>query len=276
MIFINAISYSTSMVSPAQWCNFVISKKEIMKLTNRTILVTGGNSGIGYETAKLLIKQGNKVIITGRDVAKLEKAGAALGADIIPVDVTKAEDVASLVAIIEASYSELSVLINNAGGGKVYRLGEVDQTLKIAREEFDTNYFGTIRLTESLLPLLKKQPEAAIVNLGSNVAFHPLVVLPTYSDSKAALHSYTIALRLTLANTSNIKLFEVFPSLIDTEGTRALGLNDGLPASVAAENIAEGIEQDHYEIFVGEAGKQRTAFLADPEAAILSFNKGLI
>ncbi|QHS57952.1 SDR family NAD(P)-dependent oxidoreductase [Mucilaginibacter sp. 14171R-50] len=247
-----------------------------MKLTNRTILVTGGNSGIGYETAKLLIKQGNKVIITGRDVAKLEKAGTALGADIIPLDVTKAEDVASLVATIEASYSELSVLINNAGGGKVYRLGEVDQTLEIAREEFDTNYFGTIRLTESLLPLLKKQPEAAIVNLGSNVAFHPLVVLPTYSDSKAALHSYTIALRLTLAHTSNIKLFEVFPSLIDTEGTRALGLNDGLPASVAAENISEGIEQDHYEIFVGEAGKQRTAFLADPEAAILSFNKGLI
>lgn len=175
-----------------------------MKLTNRTILVTGGNSGIGYETAKLLIQQGNKVIITGRDVMKLERAGKELGADIIPLDITKAADVASLVDKIESSYKDLSVLINNAGGGKVYRLGEAEQTWAIAKEEFETNYFGTIRLTESLLPLLNKQPEAAIVNLGSNVAFHPLVVLPTYSDSKAALHSYTVALRLTLSKT-NIK-----------------------------------------------------------------------
>jgi uncharacterized oxidoreductase len=247
-----------------------------MKLINKTILVTGGNSGIGYETAKLLVSQGNKVIITGRDVSKLEKAGSELGVDIIPLDITNAADVANLVSKIEESYSDLSVLINNAGGGKVYKLGEVAQTLEIAKEEFETNYFGTIRVTESLLPLLKKQPEAAIVNLGSNVAFHPLVVLPTYSDSKAALHSYTVALRLTLLNTSNIKLFEVFPSLIDTEGTRALGLTDGLPASVAAANIADGIDQDSYEIFIGEAGKQRKAFLADPEAAILAFNNGLI
>jgi uncharacterized oxidoreductase len=260
-----------------QICDIKKDKKiEIMKLVNKTILITGGNSGIGYETAKLLVNQGNKVIITGRDVAKLEKAGKELGAAIIPLDITNGDDVAKLVAKIEVSYSDLSVLINNAGGGKVYRLGEVEQTLAIAKEEFETNYFGTIRLTESLLPLLKKQPKAAIVNLGSNVAFHPLVVLPTYSDSKAALHSYSIALRLTLANTTNIKVFEVFPSLIDTEGTRALGLNDGLPATVAAENIADGIAQDHYEIFIGEAGKQRAAFLANPDAAILSFNNGLI
>lgn len=245
-----------------------------MKLTNKTILVTGGTSGIGYETAKFLIAQGNKVIITGRDVAKLERAGAALGADTIALDNTKAADVAALVAKVEARYPNLSVLINNAGGGKMYKLAE-GQTFDIAKEEFETNYFGTIRLTEALLPLLKQQPEAAIINLSSNVAIHPLVVLPTYSDSKAALHSHSIALRLTLANTSKVKVFEVFPSLINTEGTRALGLNDGIPASVAAEAIAKGIEEDTYEIFIGEAGKQHEAFFADPQAAILSFNNGL-
>ena len=246
-----------------------------MKLINKTILITGGNSGIGYETAKYLVNQGNKVIITGRDRDKLEKAGKALGVNIIPLDITKAEDVAALVAKIESDYNDLSVLINNAGGGKIYKLGE-GHTFDIAKEEFETNYFGTIRLTESLLPLLKKQPEAAIVNLSSNVAFHPLVVLPTYSDSKAALHSYSVALRLTLANSSAVKVYEVFPSLIDTEGTRALGLTNGLPASVAAETIASGIENDDHEIFIGEAGEQRQAFLADPEAAILKFNNGLI
>jgi uncharacterized oxidoreductase len=246
-----------------------------MKLTNKTILVTGGNSGIGYATAKFLSEQGNKVIITGRDAARLEKAGKELGVATIQFDITKAEDIAALTAKIESAYSDLSVLINNAGGGKVYKLGEGVQTFDIAKEEFETNYFGTIRLTESLLPILKKQPEAAIVNLGSNVGIHPLIVLPTYSDSKAALHSHSIALRLTLSKTS-VKVYEVFPSLIDTEGTRALGLTNGLPASVAAEIIAGGIEQDKYEIYVGDTASQREAFFKDPEAAIYNFNSALI
>lgn len=243
-----------------------------MKLTNKTILVTGGNSGIGYETAKLLAEKGNKVIITGRDITRLEKAGKELGVDTIQLDITNAADVESLKAKIESSYSDLSVLINNAGVGKAYKLGEGAQTFDIAKEEFETNYFGTIRLTEALLPLLKKQPEAAIVNLSSNVAIHPAIVLPTYSDSKAALNSHSLALRLTLSKETNVKVFVVFPSLIDTEGTRSLGLNDGLPASVAAQNIADGVEQDTDEIYIGEAGKQREAFLADPLAAVLNFN----
>ncbi len=206
---------------------------------------------------------------------RLEKSAEQLGVDYIQFDITRPEDVDRLVAKVNASYPELNVLINNAGTGKVYKLTE-GKTLEIAKEEFDTNYFGTIRLTEALLPVLKAQPEAAIVNLSSNVAFHPLVVLPTYSDSKAALHSYTVALRLTLSKQTHIQVFEVFPSLIDTEGTRALGLNDGIPASVAAENIIDGVEGNLYEIFVGEAGQQRQAFLADPQSAVLAFNAGLI
>lgn len=246
-----------------------------MNLKNKTILVTGGSSGIGYATAKYLVEQGSKVIITGRDVAKLENAGRELGAATIAVDITKAEEVKQLVATLESSYSDLSVLINNAGGGKLYKLGENAGIFDIAKEEFETNYFGTVRLTEALLPLLKKQGEAAIVNVSSNVAIQPLVVLPTYSDSKAALHSHTIALRLTLSTDTKIKVYEVFPSLIDTAGVRALGLNDGIPAHIAAEAIVTGVENDTNEIFIGEAGKQHEAFFADPQASIQAFNAGL-
>ncbi|PJJ83334.1 SDR family oxidoreductase [Mucilaginibacter auburnensis] len=247
-----------------------------MNLTNKTILITGGNSGIGYATAKVLTQKGNKVIITGRDRARLEKAGQELGVTTIPFDVTNAEDVTALVAKIKAEHSDLSVLINNAGVGKAYKLGENANAYDIAKEEFETNYFGPIRLTEALLPLLKQQSEAAIVNLASNVSIHPLVVLPTYSDSKAALHSHSIALRLTLATDTNIKVHEVFPSLISTEGTRALGLDNGLPADVAAGVIVSGIENNDNEIYVGDTAKQREAFLKDPETAISEFNKGLI
>jgi len=247
-----------------------------MIITNKTILVTGGGSGIGYATAKYLSEKGNKVIISGRNESKIKKAGIELGLTAITCDVTNADDVAKLVTQIETSFGDLSVLINNAGIASIYKLGEGAGAFEKSKQEFETNYFGPVRLTESLLPLLKKQPEAAIVNITSNVSFHPLVVLPTYSDTKAALHSHTVALRLTLAKDTKIKLFEVMPSLIDTDATKDMGGENGLPPRVVAEDIFNGIENDTYEIYVGDTGKQHADYFADPVAATEKFNKDLL
>ena len=247
-----------------------------MNITNKTVLITGGGSGIGYATAKLLIEKGNKVIISGRNEEKLEKAAKALGADYIVSDVTDADAVNSLVAKLETTYPNLSVLVNNAGVGFIYKLGEGANAVDKARQEFETNYFAPVRLIESLLPLLKKQPEAAIVNITSNVAFHPVVVLPTYSDAKTALHSHSVALRLTLSTDTNIKVFEVMPSLINTDATKDMGgAENGLPPEVAAQDIYNGMQEDRYEIFVGEAAEQHAAYFENPQAAILKFNQGL-
>lgn len=247
-----------------------------MNITNKTVLVTGGGSGIGYATAKLLIEKGNKVIILSRNEEKLAKAANELGAAYIACDVTDAKAVNNLIAKLEADYSDLSVLVNNAGVGFVYKLGEGANSVEKARQEFEINYFAPVRLIEALLPLLKKQPEAAIVNLTSNVAFHPLVVLPTYSDAKTALHSHSVALRLTLSTDTNIKVFEVMPSLINTDATKDMGGEQhGLPPEVAAEEIYNGIKEDRYDIFVGEAGRQYADYFADPKAAVAKFNQGL-
>lgn len=247
-----------------------------MNITNKTVLVTGGGSGIGYATAKFLSEKGNKVIISGRNAEKLEKAAKEIGLNYIVCDVTDGDSVKALVSKLEADYSDLSVLINNAGVGFVYKLGEGANAVEKSRQEFETNYFAPVRLIESLLPLLKKQPEAAIVNITSNSAFHPLVVLPTYSDAKAALHSHSVALRLTLSSDTNIKIFEVMPSLINTDATKDMGGEQhGLPPEVAAEDIYNGITEDRYDIFVGEAGQQYADYFANPEAAIAKFNQGL-
>jgi uncharacterized oxidoreductase len=247
-----------------------------MEIKKKTVLVTGGGSGIGYATAKLLSEKSNKVIITGRNPQKLEKAAKELGVDYIIGDVTDADFVSGLVAKLENQYGDLSVLINNAGIGFVYKLGEGAHAVDKARQEFETNYFAPVRLIESLLPLLNKQPEAAIVNITSNVAFHPLLVLPTYSDAKTALHSHSVALRLTLSSDTNIKVFEVMPSLINTDATKDMGGDQhGLPPEVAAEDIYNGITKDQYEIFVGEAGRQHADYFSDPKAAIAKFNQGL-
>jgi uncharacterized oxidoreductase len=247
-----------------------------MKMTNKTVLITGGGSGIGYATAKLLSEKGNNVIISGRNQEKLAKAANELGVNYIVTDVTDVGAVDNLVAKLEADYNNLSVLINNAGVGFVYKLGEGANAAEKARQEFETNYFAPVRLIEALLPLLKKQPEAAIVNITSNVAFHPLVVLPTYSDAKTALHSHSVALRLTLSSDTNVKVFEVMPSLINTDATKDMGgEQNGLPPEVAAQDIYNGMSDNRYEIFVGEAEKQYADYFADPKAAIAQFNKGL-
>jgi len=247
-----------------------------MNISNKTILITGGGSGIGYATAKFLREKGNKVIIVGRNSEKLEKAAKELGLDYVICDVTDETAVKSLVAKLEANYSDLSVLINNAGVGFVYKLGEGANAVEKSKQEFETNYFAPVRLIEALLPLLKKQPDAAIVNITSNVAFHPLVVLPTYSDAKTALHSHSVALRLTLSTDTNIKVFEVMPSLINTDATKDMGGEQhGLPPLAVAEEIYNGIKEDRNTIYVGEAGRQYTDYFADPEAAIAKFNEGL-
>lgn len=246
-----------------------------MQITQKTILITGAGSGIGYATAKRLSDEGNKVIIVGRNAAKIEKAGKELGLTAIVCDVTDEAAIDNLIKSIKDEFPDLSVIINNAGVAYLYKLGEGAGAFDKTKKEFETNYFAPVRIIENLLPILKAQPEAAIVNITSNVAFHPLIVLPTYSDSKAALHSHTVALRLTLAKDTNVKVFEVMPSLIDTEATKDMGGKNGLPPSVVAEDIFNGISNDIYEIYVGDTGQQYADYFTDPVAAVQNFNKGL-
>jgi uncharacterized oxidoreductase len=250
-------------------------KIENMKITNKTALVTGAGSGIGYEIAKLLKEQGYTVIIAGRDAEKIKRAGERLAVASFVCDVTKEADIDALVAYVNASYSELSLLVNNAGLAHLYKVGEGSDAYQKATSEFLVNYFGPVLLTEKLIPLLKKQPEAAIVNITSNVTFHPLVILPTYSDSKAALHSHTVALRHGLSQNTNIRVFEVMPSLVNTDATKDMGGEKGIHPRVVAEDLVSGIEEDRDEIYVGDTKAQREAYFADPVGATGRFNFGL-
>jgi uncharacterized oxidoreductase len=100
--------------------------------------------------------------------------------------------------------------------------------------------------------LLKKQPEAAIVNVSSIVALSPVTVIPTYSDSKAALHSYTLSLRKVLAGTSNIKVFELLPPTVNTDFSKEIGgATKGIPPLEVAEALINGMKNNEEEISVG-------------------------
>ncbi|MBS1522384.1 MAG: SDR family NAD(P)-dependent oxidoreductase [Bacteroidetes bacterium] len=245
-----------------------------MKTTNNTILITGGSAGIGFEMAKLFSEAGNQVIITGRNKERMDKAIAKLKntTDIVS-DVTNAEDVDKLVAQLQKDYPNLNVVINNAGSAQVYNMIEpCINAFEKASEEMLTNYLSIIRLNEKLLPLLKQQSEAAIVNVSSIVAFAGRAsTLPTYAASKAALHSYTNSLRIMLEN-GPIKVFELMPPLVDTEFSAIIGGANGIPPKQVADDLITAMQKDEYEIHVGQTADIFNNFFPLSQKAVLAFN----
>ena len=243
-----------------------------MKTTGNTVLISGGSAGIGFEIAKSLSEKGNKVIITGRDQERLEKAVAQLkNVTAINFDVSKKSDVEYFVKKITSDFPDLNVLINNAGRALLYKLTEENiNGFEKAEDEMLTNYLSIIRLNEKLLPHLKRQKEAAIVNVSSVVAFVP-GQLATYSASKAALHSYTQSLRLELAE-SMVKVFELMPPLVNTEFSQIIGGSAGIPPSQVAAEFIAGFEADTMEIHVGNTAHVYKVFLSSPAEALKLLN----
>lgn len=243
-----------------------------MKTTGNTILITGGSAGIGLEMARQLVALGNKVIITGRDEQRLNKAAAELGDVIaIPFDVSKSSNVSALTDLIKTQYPDLNLLINNAGAAGVHNLNSPGRTFEIAENEIVTNYLSVVRLNEQLLPVLEQQKESAIINVSSIVAFVPGQSLPTYSASKAALHSYTKSLRLSLKDTA-VKVFELMPPLVNTDFSAEIGGANGIAPSVLVADLIDGLGTDRFEIRTGQTEDMYNFYLADPAQALLAMN----
>lgn len=203
-----------------------------METSGNTILITGGGSGIGRGLAEALHARGNKVIIAGRRQSALDETTAANpGMASMNLDVERADEVRAFAAKVAAAYPSLNVLINNAGIMRAEDLRAQPDDLADAEAMVVTNLLGPIRLTAALLPTLRKQPRSAVVNVSSGLAFVPLAITPTYSATKAALHSYTESLRAQLAGTTT-EVIEVIPPAVQTDlmpgsktNPRAMGLD---------------------------------------------------
>lgn len=244
-----------------------------MNLTKNTILISGGSAGIGFEIAKLLTEKGNHVIITGRDQARLDAAAARLNnVTAIAFDVNKEEEVDLLVNRITTDFPDLNILINNAGSAYYYDLVSGPKAWEKAEDEMQTNYFSVIRLTEKLLPQLQQQESAAVVNVSSIVALVPGLRTPTYSASKAAVHAYTKVLRLALRNTG-VRVFELMPPLVNTEFSKEIGGENGIPPLQVAEDLIAAFETDTYEIHVGVTADMYALSLSSPETALKKMSR---
>lgn len=188
-----------------------------MKMTKNTILITGGTSGIGFEFIKQLSELDNTLIVTGRDLQKLERTKKSFPkVHTIQSDVSDPKAVAALYEQVTKQFPDLNILINNAGIMKKINLHNTKGTLTDLTQEMEINLNGPIRMVDQFLPHLKKKSEAAIINVTSGLAFVPLAISPVYCASKAGLHSYTLSLRAQLKNTK-VKVFELAPPATKTE-----------------------------------------------------------
>ena len=188
-----------------------------MKTTGNTILITGGGSGIGRGLAEAFHALGNQVIIAGRRQAVLDATTAANpGMASIVLDIEDPAAIRAAAAQLTVNHPELNVVINNAGIARMENLKDQPADLADVEAMITTNVLGPIRLTAALLPHLLKQADAAVLNVSSGLAFVPLPAGPTYSATKAALHSYTISLRVQLRDTP-VQVIEIIPPYVQTE-----------------------------------------------------------
>jgi uncharacterized oxidoreductase len=223
-------------------------------------LITGGASGIGYELTKQLTALGNKILITGRDQAKLDRAKTVFPKiHTFRSDVSDPKAIAALYEEVTEQFPGVNVLINNAGVMRKINVHDKAGSLEDITQEIEINLSGPIRMVKQFLPHLKAKSEAAIMNVSSGLAFVPLPISPIYCATKAGLHSFTESLRVQLKNTK-VKVFELTPPATKTELLGSFSSEDlkGTSVMTVEEMVkvaVKGMQTDRLEIRPGQANQ---------------------
>lgn len=223
-----------------------------MEVSNNTILLTGGTSGIGLELLRQFYASGNKLVVASRNPEKLNKLHTEFPkVSTVVCDLADPKSVRKLLEHCLNTYPEINILINNAGIQYNYNLlDEEDGFHKIARE-IRVNFTSPMQLTYGLLPQLHTKEKAAIINVSSALAFHPKKSAPVYCASKAALHNVSKSLRYQLKGTT-VKVFEIIPPLVDTPMTEGRG-NGKLSPKQLVDEFMQNFKRDRYESNIGKA-----------------------
>lgn len=242
-----------------------------MKATGNTILVTGGGSGIGRALAQRWDDQGNTVIVAGRRQAALDETiSGRSNMFAMTLDVESTATIEAFAKKMIAEHPGLNVLVNNAGVMDREDL-TARRDLTAAETTIVTNLLGPIRLTNALIDHLRAQPDPAIVNVSSGLAFVPLPSGPTYSATKAAIHSYSVAMREQLRG--KVEVIELAPPGVRTDLTPGQATRDGyMPLDDYADEVMSlfGQQPTPEEILVENVRPLRNAEAQGNFAAILA------
>jgi uncharacterized oxidoreductase len=217
-----------------------------MQLAGKTILLTGGTDGIGKELSHQLRAKGATVIVTGRNAGRIAAAKTD-GFEVIAADLSLPNGIDAVIDGIGSRTPD--ILINNAGAGSDHDFREGAPDLADNDRCLFLNLNAPIHLIARMLPSLRARPEAMIVNVTSGLAIAPRAGGPVYCATKAALRSYTQALRVQLAGTK-VHVLEALPPVVETKLTAGRGNKKMAPAECARQIVA-AMERNADEANVG-------------------------
>jgi uncharacterized oxidoreductase len=242
-----------------------------MDLSSKTVVITGGASGIGFALAERFLRAGSQVLVCGRREVKLREAKEEHPEIHTRVcDLARESDRLALVDWVAREFPETDVLVNNAGIQERLDLTRADSWLR-ARQEIAINLEAVIHLSMLFVPHLARQREPAIVNITSGLAFAPLAAVPVYCATKAAVHSFTLSLRRQLAATT-IRVVEIAPPAVDTD-LGGPGLHTfGVPVEELADAVTPRLQAGELEIAYGFAEQSNRASRAELDAIFQRLN----
>ncbi len=206
---------------------------------NKIVLVTGASSGYGKAIAKAFKENGDTVIMTARNLEKLEAAKSAVNGDLaISMDVTKPEDWNTLIDVINQKYGRLDLLVNNAGGGIAIKevselsIDEIDQTIKL-------NLNSVIYGCRAVADIMKQQKSGTIINISSVCARQCWPTWSVYAAAKAGVLNFSKGMYLEM-QPYNVRVSCVIPSSASTDFQKACNIGE-TDDKLLPEDIAETV-----------------------------------
>jgi NAD(P)-dependent dehydrogenase (short-subunit alcohol dehydrogenase family) len=220
-----------------------------MTLSNKVILVTGANRGIGAAIVQEMLKAGvAKIYATARDPETLP---AFEDSRVVPLQLDITSDASINAAASTAK--DIDVLVNNAG---TLAFGDyISSNLETLEDDMQTNYFGTLRVLRAFTPQFVARKSGTIANVSSVVGLSAVPMMAGYSASKAAVHSLTQSLRGTLEK-DNITVIGIYPGPIETDLAKPVPFPEKATPEYAAANIVKGIAEGQTYIFPDPMAQQ--------------------
>lgn len=242
-----------------------------MNVKDKVVIVTGASSGIGLATAKLLAKNGAKVVLAARSKDKLIELSKTLPDSlVVQVDMTDEAQIKAMVAKTVEHFGRVDILVNNAGRG--YDASIVDTDAKKFQELFNLDVIGPLAAMQTVIPYMQKQGGGSIINISSGTALMALPGMGAYSSLKRALVGISLTAREEFKS-DKINVGVVYPYITLTDFEKNTlkvktqkqeeewnpedsGLRPGDSAEYVAEKILEGIKNGEAEIYVHDWMKQ--------------------
>jgi uncharacterized oxidoreductase len=243
-----------------------------MEISNSTIIITGGSSGIGFEMCRQLIKRGNKVITCSRSLEKLTAVKKQLPDLIIyQCDIAQETECRVFTEWIIRNHPQVNVLINNAAIVSQTNFTEDDFILEKMKNEMATNLLAPIRLIKFLYPVLIQNSNSKIINITTGLVYIPRTIYTFYNASKAALHSFTQVLREQVKN-ENIKIIEVLFPAVDTPWHNGNPPKIAISPEKAVTKMLKGIARNKIEIRIAKVRLLYLLFRFLPQFAFKKIN----